>query len=117
MVLDKIALYAMGVALAASIAFGGYAWFVHGHAMFVEGRAVESAHWQDVIRKANQSIDRINGEADLARAERDRAVNDLKDAADKIELVPIPFAVSSQCDLPDDARRALNAINTKKVKP
>jgi hypothetical protein len=116
-ILDKIAVYALGVALAASVAFGGYAWVIHGHARYVEGQAVERAHWQDVIRKANVIIDGLNASAETVRAERDRAIGDLRDAAGKVEIVEVPVEVVKQCNLPDDARKALNAINIKKAKP
>jgi hypothetical protein len=113
MILGPILNYVLGAALAAVLAFSAYAWFIHGHARYVEGKAEERAHWQDVIRRANQTIDGLNGDADRAKGERGDAVSALLNAATKIEIVTVPIEVSKPCDLPDGVRKSLNAINIK----
>ena len=74
----------------------------------------EREHWAEVIRRTNGTIDELNRQADVAKTDRDKALDDLSTAAGKVEIVAIPVEVAAQCDLPDAARKALNAINVRR---
>ena len=114
MILDKLAVYALGAALAAMTVFSGYAWFVHGHQRYVEGVADEREHWTDVIRKTNRTIDGLASEAELAKRERDAALDLPIQTIRETKFVALPVDVVKQCSYPEPVRKALSAINVKR---
>ena len=93
----------------------GVVWY--GSVRYEAGVAAEAEHWREVIRQTNATIDDLNRRADEAKSERDQAVEDLKAAAGKVEIVAVPVEIARRCDMPEAARLALNAINIKRGPP
>lgn len=109
MILERLVCYALGAALAASVVWG----LVHGHNRYLDGTADERAHWAEVIRKTNATIDRLNASVTQAKAERDAALDLPIQTITETKIVALPVDVVKQCSYPDAVRRALNAINVK----
>lgn len=114
MIFDKLTNYVLGAGLAVSVAFGAYAWVIHGHQRYVEGRADEKEHWESVIRRANVVIDQINREADKARDERDQVLTVLVTDVGKHKFAKVSAEIVKQCSLPDGVRKSLNSIAIRK---
>ncbi len=110
--LDKIVGQAVAGIIFLALIMSGISWY--GNTRYDAGIAAERKSWSDVIAKANRSIENLNLDASAAKGERDIALKQLAEAAERITIVEIPVEVSKRCDLPDGVRRTLNAINVKR---
>ena len=113
MIIDRLLVYGLSAALAGALAFGGYAWFVHGHARYVAGIADEQARWTSVIRETNAKIEELTEEANESKRARDSAVATQVRVVTETKFVEIPVAVARQCDMPQSVRNTLNSINVR----
>ncbi len=113
MIVDRLLVYLLGGALSLSLVFGGYAWFVHGHARYVAGVADESARWAGVIRETNARIEELITDANESKQARDAAVATQVRVVTETKFVEIPVAVARQCDMPAGVRNTLNSINVR----